>query len=807
MYIKISFVIFISWLLVAVSYAQEKPMGSRLVDESGVGVGYAAIIALSVADSSIVASTMSDEQGWFNLSVDSLYDSELLYEFSCPRYVKTSFVGGVLPPQIVMESALIVGDNITEVVVNARKTSFTCQGDRYVFRLSDDLELVKNSTVYDILKLTPLVSVNDVGGGIYLSGSRGASIYINGRRSRMSETALTEYLKSIPATLLSNIEVIPVANSTYSGQGIFGVIDIKLRKQPGNGVIGLVVIGASQAHSTSEFANTNFDIRKNKVGLNVSLWGANSGNAKNISNTDVLFLENSNRTNTLSNAYESNATYGANLKMDYDISERQVVGFVVNADFSERKGYSTAKTIYGNQAGGGFVIDSMYNTGINSSGYRHTISANVNYQIKTDTKGSRFTIDADYVSYQDTRYQTTVFDKLKEDQTIDYNFNTMFQRMPQKLLAWTAKAQYDHSFSRWGLLSVGADFQSTTNDDNSYYANGDWGNKNTNLSNHFVYTEILPALFASYSVNWTNKFSTTLGGRMEYTYTNAQQRTTGAADKTYRMKFLPSVFLSYMFDQDNQLSYSVTNRMIYPPYSFMNSFRIYTSPDSYEQGNPYLKPERNLFQQINYMYKAKLNVFASHLIINDGPKRQYVPNYPTGMREIFVNIGSETQTELGVGMYGSYFNDYWQANNSAKVIYLDEQGITENEPFHSYSTVFVMELNNTVILSKKHNVLVNLAYYLQSSTSSNRFYGAPINYFSASLRKMIGKQWFVSVEWFDIFNQWRRHDINYNNGIENRMDTAYDSSKITLRVGCRFGGNVKSSRQRSTSADNLKGRL
>lgn len=802
MYIKISFVIFISWLLVAVSYAQEKPMGSRLVDESGVGVGYAAIIALSVADSSIVASTMSDEQGWFNLSVDSLYDSELLYEFSCPRYVKTSFVGGVLPPQIVMESALIVGDNITEVTVMGKKTSFSRQGDRYVFRISPDLEIVRSSNVYDILKMTPLVLVNE-SGGISIAGKGSPQIYINGRKSRLQSQALMSYLKSIPASSLSTIEVIPIAGSTYAGDGNFSVIEINLKKRLNDGFSGTASVSSTQAHANSQQASLNLDIRKSQVAINTSIWASNS-NTKSSESQNTTFA-NSYKTISQTLAYARGQNYGANIKMDYDITDKQVFGVIIGGNYGNRTSRSNNLSQYAE--GECNHPDSIYNTKIENNGFEYNLYANLNYQIKSDDKGSGLSLDLDYMNYLNMGRQSTMFNRLNPDLSIDYSLGELLQRNPQKISSWSGRVQYSHVFGRPGTLTTGLQAHSTTSDDDTYYAIGQWDNVDLTRSNHFVFNEIISTFFASYSVQVAPKFSATLGGRIEYTYNKGNQLTSTESFLNYKLRLMPTIFLSYDISENSSLSYSFSNRIKHPTYSSLNPFRTYTSPTSYSEGNPLLKASKYFSSDLAYVYKGKLMAGLSASSEANKPMLVKMPNQDNGTKEVIVNYGSETQYNLNIGMYGSYFNDIWQANNTAAAVYVQGKGLVDGENLDYSTIIFVMNLYNSVTISKKHSIFASIGINFMSGFKSAIGHRPPNYTVDTNLTKRFNNL-AMTLYANDIFRTGSYLLTRQSFGLVS-SDWAYGGSQcLGLSLSYSFGNNnIKGTRNRTTSNNDVKGRL
>lgn len=793
--------IFIS--AVNISYAQEARR-IKVVDESNCGVSCAIVLALNAKDSTVIRSIVTDNDGWFELGSTPGDVSGVLLDVSCSGYGRSFGAVPIDTDHIVIKSLDVKGGSIDDVVVEGKRTTFERSGDKYTFRISDKLEIVKSSTIYDILKLTPLVIVSDIDNTISVAGGSSSHIYINGRRNKMPQEALITYLQSMPATLLGSIDILPIANSTYAGDGIFSVININLKRNPDNGVSGMVNLSSMQSHSNASTLSTNINLRHDKLGANLSVWGRGQGNFRQEKLNNTLFVESNDRNITNSKTFSNGGNGGGSLNLDYDISDRQVIGVVVSASFARNQGYASSFTRYENGSG---LLDSLYRSNIEQHNYDRNISANINYQLRTDQKGSTLNVDVDYVNYLRINYLTNVFDRLNNDSSYYYTLDKLLQRLPQQVEAWAAKVNYAHQFGRWGSLSVGGHFQSTKSEDNSYYASGEWSNNDANLSNHFVYNEIIPSLFASYSVQWNNKFSTTIGSKFEYTHTRADQRTMNESVKTNRFRVLPSLFLSYMPNANHSIAYTLSNAQQHPGYQFMNSFRIYSSPTSYSEGNPYLRPETQISNSIDYAYKGKLQVIARNIFRENLAVRDFQPYGESGLKETVINLGYESQTSLLVGMTGMYFNDYLMANNFVGYTHGQQSGVSAGEHFKEYYNIILVSLNNTVVLSKKHQWLLGVSYMFHNGIQSGRTNTSDFDYFQMSITKN-WPRWNLKVSYSDSFDSLKSNSTTTNTSkIHTVVYTLSNPRVFNVYLSYKFGKQIRSTRQRSTSSDEIKGRL
>lgn len=785
----------------------EVSVSGKVLDDQGAGVAYAAVVVMLGRDSMIVSSTLTKVSGAFELGLaDSLREEPLMVEVSCLRYIDKVVhcpLGMVDFPKSITLADASISEDIDEVVVAGKKTSFTRQGDRYVFRISPDLEIAKGSSIYDILKITPLVKVEQE--SITVSGAGSPQIYINGRRNRLSSQGLVSYLKSVPASSLSNIEVMPIANSTYYGEGNFSVIDINIKKNQGDGVGGMASLSIDQSHTSSQSTNINLNIRKRKVGINTSLWAGNNGKSRLVTENSMLFLETGKGSDNSMRSFSFGQNFGGDLTLDYDINDKQVIGFSVNAYYGQYTTKSTTLNKYSQAFGA--ILDSTYRTAIGGNSYNNSTSASLNYQLKVGDKGSSLNVELGYMNDMTLGRQTTIFDRLNDDMMVDYNLDSLLQRLPQSTEAWTGMARYDHVFGRWGTLSSGIDFHRTLADDDSYYASGSWDNKNERLSNHFVYTETLAALFVSYRVGWTTKFSTTLGGRMEYTHTRAEQRTTGDDANNYRMRFMPTLYLSYNFNDDNSLSYSASTRMSFPSYQSLNPFKTYSSPTHYSQGNPYLKPQRYFNESLDYNYKGKLSVTLSHYNSFDAPREFTTPDGDNGTKSEMINFGRTTQVYFIVGMMGSYFKDVWWPNNYLGFAYAESNGMIEDQLFVKRNGALILNLGNNFTISKKHNLSFEINYSTQFITKSDVSDDKPMHMLSINIKKGFG-DFYISLYGYDILGTYKNTGYIINNGIKSSFDGQAANQVFGMRLSYSFGNSsVRSARRLGESSSGVKSRL
>ena len=133
---------------------------------------------------------------------------------------------GFFVPAITLEKE---GRSLKSVTVMAKKKYIEQKIDRTVVN-TDVLISNAGTTALEVLEKAPGVQV-DVNGTISLKGSQGVAIYIDNRPAYLSGADLQNYLRSLPASMISQLEIMPNPPAQYDAAGNGGIINIKTIKQ------------------------------------------------------------------------------------------------------------------------------------------------------------------------------------------------------------------------------------------------------------------------------------------------------------------------------------------------------------------------------------------------------------------------------------------------------------------------------------------------------------------------------------------------------------------------------------------------
>ncbi|HEX2167825.1 MAG TPA: TonB-dependent receptor, partial [Longimicrobiales bacterium] len=192
--------------------------------DTGEPVANATVELLSAADSSLVAETLTNEDGAFRI----LQVREGVY------YVRFVSVGY---GEVFTQSFELADDEtrnlgvlrlpvqavvLEPIEVSSERTAVTFEADRTSYNLG--VMGADGRSVTETFQSIPELEV-DIDGGITLRGNSPA-IYINGRPAPMSGEALTIFLEQFPADYLQKIEVIDNPSARYGAEGTGGIVNL-----------------------------------------------------------------------------------------------------------------------------------------------------------------------------------------------------------------------------------------------------------------------------------------------------------------------------------------------------------------------------------------------------------------------------------------------------------------------------------------------------------------------------------------------------------------------------------------------------
>ncbi|WP_278495029.1 outer membrane beta-barrel family protein [Chryseobacterium arthrosphaerae] len=720
--------------------------------------------------------------------------------------------------------------------VNIKKQVFKKQGDRLVYDVAAS-PIAKGTNTFNLLKQTPMISSID-GKTLKILGKSDAIIYINNKKTNMDSEALIEMLKSTPSEDIQKIEVITVPGSEFQVESREGVINIVMKKNKNNGYNGTMKMQNEQGYYNNPNAGGSFNFRQGK-------WSGNSNfrmgswterQKYTLSNGDPTFRNESYGSND-----DPNKNFGGGFNIDYEISKKQSLGLSYNMRYNKSFNSILDVTNWQNAQ--------LSNRTVNhEDAQTRNHSFNLNYEIKTDSIGSKLTSNVSYLWFNRDKVSFNESFPLNNDKNNKYS--ALHQSVPQIINNYAANIDYLKKTAKGATWLMGISYNHTNTDNDTrqdVLQNGSFV-PDSKQTNHFIYRENILGIYLNYERKLSEKLSGKIGARYEMTRSTGDILEKTGFERNYN-NLLPYLNLNYAINSDHNLSYTFSSRIRRPRFWELNPSRTYFTPDNYTQNNPFVLAAKFYNQELNYMYKNAFYANLSFTMVDDAaasdllplqgiltkPKRDENGNIiydqqgnmlmekTRFLRYIRTNYGKNREINLTLGMNKSWFNDIWTTNYSMNLSYSTFTGGVWQDPTSQLGPYETEELEPYIVDVKNYNMSLTINNIIRLSSKKDWFLG--VNYFfgskvameggtigsrqsfDLSLKKIIG-DWTVVAEVNDLFNQsfYRVEGIQPNGKYNNITNFNYPRL-ISIGVTYNFGNQkLKNTREMKSANDAVKSR-
>lgn len=808
------YIIWVSLFTICPLWVRGQVVRGQVIDANKRPIDAACISLLKHPQKEFIGSDITDTLGNFkmkNLSKEtvSLFVSAIGYQDT--TLIIASSPNEVQLPPIILKQTTI---QLDEVVIKAKSYSLRKKVDRLVMSITNNSELAKNNTVWGMLRYAPMVKVDEVQ-GLSILGKENVEIYINNRKSKLSQDEIQSYLKGLPAGSIKNIELITNPGSTFSTRSHTGIINITLRKSETEGIKGSASAQVWQTHYNKQigFLNLNWvkgawDVKSAFSARNIHDW-SKSIREDYFTQTQYLI----NNSNTKENKRQ---IYFGNIDASYRINKKQEIGAVV--DFNIMNANPNSYNIGDYLSIQNNRIDSILSSDIKGKNHSNRMAMNVNYKI-TLNRSSELRLDVDYQFYkfkQDFHYKT---DLLNQSHTAIKSYESYSQHLPQTNHLWAGKAEYDLKLNDLHQLHAGMEAYKSDADNKTMYYYKDQPNhmndQNSQQDNIYTYKEKSILGYLSYEAQWTERFSSMIGVRLEQTSTKGKMILPyDISTKHKYCKLLPSISVSFAPSQKHYLWYSLTDNYDFPAYTYLNPFKTYQSPTSYTTGNPDLRPSQTISQELGYFLNSKYLFSIAQYTTLDAVD---IFSHPVGNsiqdETTVVNYGTESGVRLNININQSFFHNYWYLNASLSGKYAYYKSKMPNLHINRSSIYGEINLDNTVILSKKHSWQFMGNY--QFRTSEKRLTIQSKSDMRASLE--LKKNFKTCALSLSGYRSWNYYDGKYHskrsseyitNDLIRKSRSQGDYQGVMMKFTYNFGNKkIKNGEKHSTTTSSQKNRF
>jgi len=578
--------------------------------------------------------------------------------------------------------------SLKEVSVVALRPLIKAEADKITYNAEQDPE-AKSSNVLDLMRKVPMVTV-DGQDNIQLKGSSNFKFFYNGKPTNMFNNNPGLILKSMPANMIKNIEIITQPGAKYDAEGVGGIINIVTFQQ--SSAQGYSATINTQATSRGSYgAGLNFMIQSGKFGF--------SGNYNYNYNKQFPITTTSERYSYVTGAPYPYGRQVATVvnptpmqfgsgQLSYEIDTLNLLTFSYNRRFGRPESTSTATTEDFDAGMNKLFGYSQESTQRQSWG---STDLGLDYQHSFKKKGENLTLSYKLSNTPNSSdYEAT--------NTIDPLYITLPQ---QGLAQWsksnniassnehTFQADYANPVGKGQTLEMGAKFivRLNNSETDEYYKYFDFTQAypytpfiQTDSTSNFNNDQDILGTYASYTGN-IGKWSLKGGVRYEYTWLKA-----GFSDATRDFStdygaLVPSAIITYRLTEMNSLKLGYNKRIQRPSIAYLNPYVDRRDPNYINYGNPNLAPENNhniTFGYSSFAAKYNFSTELAYTFVNNGIEQySFIKEGGTVQEITYGNIGQKKQ--LGLNVFGNYRGIKWlNLYMNGNVNYVDMKSVDYN---------------------------------------------------------------------------------------------------------------------------------
>lgn len=794
---------------------------------AGKPLEFTTLMLLKSTDSTLVKGAISDESGKY--AFDNVGVGRYLVMAQQMGYRKTYSVPFDMTeghPSAEIPALTLADESkaLTEVNVIARKPFIEQQVDRTVVNVENSI-VASGNTALEVLEKAPGVTIDRQNDQIQLKGKSGVIVYIDGKQTYLSQQEVSNLLKNTPSDNIATIEIITNPGSKYDAAGNSGIINIKMKKNKNFGTNGSFILGTgygwvnnlSGVHVDLPKFNSSLNLnnRSSKVNLfgNYSYVNRESAQSNELNRT-IPF--NGRTTYFDQVSFRPNQFVGHSYKggLDYFINAKSTIGVLVNGFSNDWRSAGINSTLISNESRQ-LTSNPVTRTGMEN--LLNNVTGNVNYKYEFAGKdpgtGPReWTIDADYVRYngQSNNNLSTAFngpngETIRPQQDVRNN-------MPSTIGILAFKTDYVHPLKKGAKLEIGLKSSFVNADNNSAFDTLQQETRqwlfDASRSNQFNYEENINAGYVNYAGKLGRKLKVQAGLRAEHTHSVGTSVTLSQrVDRNY-LNLFPTLFLSRQLDTNNVLNLSYSRRIDRPDYQNLNPFVFFLDPYTYQQGNPFLRPQYTNSVELTHVFKSTVSTTLGLSRTTDFINRE-TPRQIPERNVTYVtpeNLGRMDNVNLTIS-FPVNVTKWWRMQNNVSTYYQHYQTIYSGTPYEVKLVAYNLYTSSSFTLNKTLSAELSAWY---NSASQYGFYQArPQGAFSVGVQKklMDGKANLkLNVNdpfWLNQFNgRAVVQDINF------RVQSRWESRRINLTFTYRFGNqNVKSERQRNSATSAEQNRV
>lgn len=645
-------------------------ISGQVIDHDSIGVMNCPIALWRSSDSTLVATSLSDEKGQFvfrNISPGkySINLGNLQYE---KQSIKVQISNtNITLPQIVLKEYVI---DLDEVVVKQKRPLIKIQPGEVRYFVDAD-PLAKASSLYQVFQRLPLISLSN--GGITIKGSIAPTFFINGVPAAQINGNPQEALKSIRAELVKEIQIITTPGAKYDADFSGGIINIITKRKfetKATGSVGLTQNTRNQYSGAGAIA-----LQVGKLTLQGNITYGNQKGYKEqwgLERTSLANSQNHFFQQEKERVYHKNSNLIASTLLTWEPNANDLLIVGYNYLKLDTRGEGTQKhSMYtlDNSLSYQYQIQELNNT------IYESMDAYSSFQHKWG-KGNLILLMYQYKSLPKKEDNAYLVSQALNHPINDQRFNQITHNIEHTIQGDATYSWKDvHSVNGGlkGIIRINSS-ESRLQDRNN--SKDDWIQKN-DINDLFSHNQYILGVYTEYQLK-KMPWNLRVGIRDEWTMQNIKYQLSPSDNfSTNFNNCLLSCRLNYSISGTNSIGFNYRSNISRPSIRHLNPKININDPSYVYYGNPNLKSE------IHHSLSSDWSIYGNKGLLNLSAVLRYSRNaiqtnygtLPNGvMYRSYNNNGK--YYEGGLSSYGSYnISDAISASFSGYITYRSLNGV------------------------------------------------------------------------------------------------------------------------------------
>ena len=771
----------LSALLLAAPTAAQVPAGAsvagRVLDAADQPLPFASALLLHLPDSAVTQALPTDEQGAYAFA--AVQPGRYCVKATMVSYRSARSAAFDVAAAAVTVPALTLAEQSTVlqgVTVQGQPPVLDQQADRLVLNV-EKLNTAGDNAL-DVLTKLPGVRL-DQSDNLVLRGSTGLNVMVDSKMTYLAGAALSNYLRSLPASALRRVELIGNPPAAYDAAGTAGVLNLELKRSQQPGLQGTARAGLGRGRYAKAWGGTSLSYNAGPLRLFARLDLNHDETFNRLLITrrvnDTLY-----RQENFWSPTSRRLSYATGA--DWALAPSHTLGLQLRGAREPQRARVSGQTLLfdaENPAGAVTLRSPQTSTEANRG-------LNLNYRWQLDTLGRELGFDADYVRFTDDRAQDfantyfsgageggRAFEQLRSSQAADVRIRAAKADYRQPLPGGQLETGWKSS---WVRTKSAVRFDERR---------ADTWQLDPRRTNDFRYDEQIHAAYFSLS-RTRGKLETKAGLRAEQTVSDAFSPTTGQQVRRRYLQVFPSVFVNYQLTENDQFGASLSRRITRPNYQRLNPFEYYTDAYTVVAGNPFLGPALSNSAQFNYAHKNFQVLRLSYLHERGAVHDVVFQNDATGRTTNSPrNLARTTNLRLSSGGHFE-LTKWWSTDNQVSSFYNRVRSGLAEAAFdqRQFSWGFSSEHNFT--LPKDFSLQLTALY--ESPQVVGVYRARTYSGVNLGIKKQVWqKRGTISLRANDIFyDNYVRAVIRYNN-VDMTWTNQMETRRVWVALSYQFG--------------------